>query len=82
MKNIMRLVSLVLVVGGIALLIYGLITHSDLKESLGNQISNLVAGKTDGEKQAIGMAIGGGAAALIGVGLFFAGGKAKKRKKR
>ena len=82
MKSIMRLVSLVLVVGGIALLIYGLISHSGLQDSLKNQVVNLLAGKTDEEKQAIGMAIGGGAAALIGVGLFFAGGKAKKRKKR
>lgn len=79
MRIIMRLISLVLVIGGIALLAYGLITNSDLQESIGNKIANVIAGKTDDEKRAIGMAIGGGALALIGIGLFFVGGKSQKK---
>ena len=81
MKNIIRLVSLVLVIGGVALLLYGLITNSDLQESIGNTIANAIAGKTDKEKQAIGMAIGGGALIVIGIGLFLLGGKSPKKRR-
>ena len=81
MKNIVRLISLVLAIGGVALLLYGLITYSDLQESIRNKIANALAGKTDEEKQAIRMAIGGGSLTVIGIGLFLAGGKSRKKRR-
>ena len=76
------ILGLILCVAGAALLIYGIVTYSNLQDSLGNRLVSALGGNTDQEKQALGFMIGGGAGIVVGAVLFITGKKKKGSRKR
>ena len=80
--NSVTIVALLLVVAGLACLIYGIITFADIRDSIAGRAINAIGGQTDQEKSALAFIIGGAAGIVVGVGLYAGIGKKKKGKKR
>jgi hypothetical protein len=66
MKNL-KILGIVLLAAGAAVLIYGIFQFVEIRQSLGGKISGLFGKRSEGEIQAIIMMIAGGIAALGGL---------------
>lgn len=65
------MIGAVLIVGGLALLVYGYYLFDSARGNLLNGIGKALSGKSDAEMKAIGFMIAGGVAALFGAFLAF-----------
>ena len=69
--NTLKMIGLILIIAGLAVLIFGIVQITQFQESAAGRISGVVRGLTgsrsDQEMQYIIMMIAGGAAALAGI---------------
>jgi cell shape-determining protein MreC len=73
------LVGLVLLVAGVAVLIYGIVAYNNANASIGNTLGKLLTGRSQAENQAVIEMIAGGAAAVIGVAVLLLRGRRARR---
>lgn len=74
-----RTIGLILLVAGIAVGAYGGYEYYSAQQSLGNKITKVFTGTTKVEQQSVYLMIGGGAAALLGLGLTLTGKSTRRR---
>jgi spore germination protein GerM len=74
-----RIIGLILLVTGIAVGIYGYYEYQSAQQSLGNVITKVFTGTSQTEQQSIYLMIGGGAVALIGLGVSLSGPTRRRR---
>jgi hypothetical protein len=77
--NLFFVIGLVLAVGGVALLVFGIVGYNDAQSSIGGIVEKIARGRSQAETTALMEMIGGGAAAVIGLVLLFARGRGKSR---
>jgi hypothetical protein len=77
--NLNFVLGLVLLVGGAALLVFGIVGYNDAQASIGGIVEKIVKGRSRAETTAIAEMVGGGAAAVIGLVLMLARGRGKAR---
>lgn len=78
--NLSFVIGLVLAVGGIALLVFGIIGYNDAQSpSIGGIVEKITTGRSQAETTALVEMIGGGAAAVVGLVLLFARGRGRAR---
>jgi hypothetical protein len=65
--NSRLLAGMILLVIGVAVLVFGIIAWNNARASLGGTIQRVLTGNSPGEQRAIVEMIGGGAAAVIGL---------------
>jgi hypothetical protein len=80
--NALLLLGLVLLVAGVALLIYGITAYNEARASLGNALGKLFTGRSKEETRAVIEMIGGGAAAVVGLALLLTRGRGARRGRR
>jgi hypothetical protein len=73
------LVGLVLLVAGVAVLIYGIVAYNSANASIGNTLGKLLTGRSEAENQAVTEMIAGGAAAVIGIAVLLFRGRRGRR---
>lgn len=76
------LLGLILLVAGIAVLIYGIYAYNGAKASLGNALGKLFTGRSKEETNAVIEMIAGGAGAVVGLALLLARGWRSGRGRR
>lgn len=77
-SNTPLIIGLVVLVAGAALLIYGYVTYNNVHASFGGTVERMVTGGSKAETQAIIEMVGGGALALIGLGVMFLLGRRRR----
>jgi hypothetical protein len=77
--NLHFFIGLVLLVGGAALLVFGIVGYNDAQASIGGIVEKIVKGRSQAETTAIAEMAGGGAAAVIGLVLMLSRGRGKSR---
>jgi hypothetical protein len=77
-SNTNLIIGLAILVVGAAVLIYGYVAYSDVRDSLGGALAHAFAGGSKAETQAVVEMISGGALAVIGLGVMFLLGKRRR----
>jgi len=78
----MLLLGLILLVAGVAVLIYGIYAYNGAKASLGNALGKLFTGRSRAETNAVVEMIAGGAGVVLGLVLILARGRTAGRRRR
>jgi len=81
-SDAMLLLGLILLVAGVAVLIYGIYAYNGAKASLGNALGKLFTGRSRDETNAVVEMIAGGAGAVLGLVLILARGRTAGRRRR
>ena len=78
--NLNFVIGLVLLVGGAALLVFGIVGYNDAQSpTIGGIVEKIVKGRSQAETTAIAEMVGGGAAAVVGLVLMLSRGRGKSR---
>jgi hypothetical protein len=81
-SDALLLLGLVLLVAGVAVLIYGIYAYNGAKASLGNALGKLFTGRSKEETGAVIEMIAGGAGAVVGLALLLTRGRRGRRARR
>jgi hypothetical protein len=73
------LIGLVILVVGVAVLVYGYVAYNDVRASFGGALAHAFAGGSKAETQSVIEMICGGALAVIGLGVMFLLGRKRRR---
>lgn len=71
--GMLPMIGLILIAAGVAGAAYGGINYMNLQDAVGNRVVKALGGTTEAEKQALIFLIGGAAALILGLGVFFKG---------
>ena len=71
--GMLPMIGLILIAAGVAGAAYGGINYMNLQDAVGNRVVKALGGSTEAEKQALIFLIGGAAALILGLGVFFKG---------
>ncbi|MBN2049729.1 MAG: DUF3185 family protein [Spirochaetales bacterium] len=81
-RSVFTILGVILMIAGVAALVYGLTTYNALQNDIANRFTKAIAGSSEKENQALYVSIVGGVGVLAGLVLVFANMKKATRKKR
>jgi len=81
-RNVFSIIGIILLVAGVAALVYGLTTYTQLQDDIANRFAKAISGSSNQETQALYITIAGGAGILVGLILMITNRKKSRKKRR
>lgn len=81
-RNVFTVIGFILVIIGVAALVYGLTTYTQLKDDIANRFAKAISGSSNQETQALYISIAGGAGVVVGLILILTNRKKTRKKRR
>ena len=80
-RNAFAVLGIILIVVGVAALVYGYTTYTQLQSDIANRFAKAISGSSEQENQALYVTIAGAAGTILGL-VFIVSNRKKRRKKR
>ena len=81
-RSVFSVIGVILIIAGVAALVYGLTTYTQLQDDIANRFAKAISGSSDQETQALYITIAGAAGVVVGLVLLIANRKKSRKKRR